>query len=113
MLPDKHSRRIHTEIYESLVGLSPWNVLVDEEAVAQILDLVALQPSLEGFVNERLLKGLQSFPPDPKFFTDPEMSWDNPLIWVTITERHIRIRVKAEYRKNEHICWVVEVRAEG
>ena len=112
MHPKQPRKRHHSLAYEELRDLSPWGVRVDEAAVEQVLELVALHPQLEGFFIEKLLKGLRAFPPDPMYFTDPEMSWGNPAIWVTITEKHLRLRVKAEYRRQELICWVVEVRAE-
>ncbi len=105
-------RSAHSLAYEALKEQSPWTVSVDEHAEDQVYALVDLHPHLEGFFTDRLLAALSVFPPDPKYFTDPEMSWGNPSIWVTISERHIRIRIKAEYRKEDGICWVVEVRAE-
>jgi hypothetical protein len=112
MQPGERPRLPHSLLYEELKEISPWDVLIDDAAVEQVMDLVKLHPYLERFFNERLLKGLGSFPPDDRYFTEPEMSLGSPQIWVTITEHHIRIRVKAEYRKLEQRCWVVEVRAE-
>lgn len=111
MQPGQAPRPSHSRIYEELREASPWQVSVDDAAVEQVSELVALHPTLEGFFTDRLLVALKVFPPDPKYFTDPEMSWGNPSIWVTISERHLRIRVKAEYRKEEGVCWVVEVHA--
>jgi hypothetical protein len=105
-------RRRYSLAYEELRDLSPWDVRIDTGTVAQVVDLIQLHPALEGFFIEKLLKGLRVFPPDPRFFSDPEMSWGNPSIWITVTEQHLRIRLKAEYRRQECICWVVEVRAE-
>lgn len=112
MPPGQAPRQSHSLAYETLKEQSPWKVNVDEHAEGQVFDLVRVHPQMEGFFADRLLAALVVFPLDPKYFSDPEMSWGNPSIWVTISERHIRIRVKAEYRKEDGICWVVEVRAE-
>lgn len=112
MHPKLPRKRQHSIAYEELKDLSPWDVRIDDTAVDQVSELLALHPQLETFFVEKLLKGLRAFPPDPMFFLDPEMSWGNPSIWVTITEKHLRVRVKAEYRRQELICWVVDVRAE-
>lgn len=112
MLPGKAPRRSHSEAYETLRELSPWDVQVDVVAVEQLEAVFVLHPFLEGLVIDKLLPGLRAFPPDPRFFTDPEMSLGDSNIWVTLSERHLRIRVKAEYRREEQCCWVVHIRAE-
>lgn len=113
MPPGQAPRQPHSLLYETLKEQSPWTVKVDEHTEGQVVELVRLHRQLEGFFTDRLLPALMAFPPDPRYFSDPEMSWGNPSIWVTITEKHIRIRVKEEYRKEEGTCWVVEVRAES
>lgn len=110
MFSSQAPRPRHTQAYEELKELSPWDVRIDAAAVAQVLSLLSLHPHLEGFFTERLMAALRGFPPDPKYFSDPEMSWSSPLVWVTVTERHVRLRVKAEYRKAEGTCWIVDLR---
>lgn len=111
MTPGPAPRRSHSLAYEQLKELSPWEVMVDEHAVQQVIALLNLHPQLEGFFTDRLLVALKAFPPDPRYFSDPEMSLGDPSVWISISEKHIRLRVKAEYRKHEGVCWVVEVRA--
>ena len=108
----KETPQPHSRIYDELKAIKPWELRIDEGAVEDVLHLVVSHPFLEGFFNQRLLKALAEFPPDSRYFSNPVMSLASPLVWVTITERHIRLRVKAEYRKVEQVCWVVEVHAE-
>lgn len=104
MSPGQGPRHAHSLAYEALKEQSPWDVKMDEHAAGQVFELVNLHPQLEGFVTDRLLPALAIFPPDNRYFSDPEMSWGNPSVWVTVTEKHIRIRVKAEYRTEEGVA---------
>ncbi|HXB97727.1 MAG TPA: hypothetical protein VNZ54_06710 [bacterium] len=102
-------RSNHSALYQQLKAMSPWEVHIDARAVDQLEAWLVLMPQLETFFTDRLMRGLTAFPPDLRFFTDPEMSWGNPWIWVTITQGHVRVRIKAEYRVHEKVCWIVEL----
>ncbi len=99
----------HARMYEELKELSPWEVRLDDMAVKQVEQCVARRPDLANWLLDRLLPCLATFPPNPDIFTDPLMSWGVPDIWITVSEHHLRIRIKAEYRRPLHQCWVIQV----
>ena len=93
--------------FEDMESLNPWTVRVDDGAGASLLEDCDENPVLEG-VLRRLLKELETFPPNEKWFKETKRSLLEGGIWLTLSEGHLRIRLFVEYRRHEGVCWVVK-----
>jgi len=91
--------------FQVLEDISPWKVKTDNSILESVAEAFERHPILEPLYF-RLLEVLKDFPPSEKYFVPPQISLGSNTIWVTITERHLRLRMKAEYRKLERVCWV-------
>ncbi len=110
------------KLFEEFRKLNPWPVLFDGPANAVLDALVkAEEGKEEGEKSQKLLIDLiskaalvlKTFPPDDNFFTDPRPSLDNLHIWLVVSVGHKKVLVKAQYRLDEHICWITELGLKG
>jgi len=98
---------------QGYIDRNPWRVEPTPELAGYVKSLMKNKKYAENKVfwdfYESLIIVLETFPPDPKYFQNPQVWFFNEMYRTTMTHHGFIITVMAQYRYFERICVVVEL----
>jgi len=104
----------HQKIIDELKKLNPWPVEYLPDVEDYIDDVFSTKEAKENRLLlelfEKTVEKLETFPPDPDFFTEPEIWFHDIHVMVTTTHHHKKITLMAHYRFYDHKCVIVELK---